>query len=143
MHFHVKAATGKQNGGQNNDKSVSISTLSTNQCINQSFSEIFISVFQTGMVGYPESLTDPSYSRQILILTYPLIGNYGIPADECDEYGLKKWFESSKIHVAALIVGDVTEEYSHWSAIKSLSDWLKEHGIPALYGMVNFVIKDV
>ena len=92
-------------------------------------------MFQTGMVGYPESLTDPSYSRQILILTYPLIGNYGIPADECDEYGLKKWFESSKIHVAALIVGDVTEEYSHWSAIKSLSDWLKEHGIPALYGL--------
>ncbi|XP_076085937.1 multifunctional protein CAD-like [Mytilus galloprovincialis] len=92
-------------------------------------------VFQTGMVGYPESLTDPSYSRQILILTYPLIGNYGIPADDCDEFGLKTWFESAKIHVAALIVGDFSEQYSHWSAIKSLSDWLKEYNIPALYGI--------
>eukprot|EP00105_Crassostrea_gigas_P002518 XP_011415078.1 PREDICTED: CAD protein isoform X1 [Crassostrea gigas] len=92
-------------------------------------------VFQTGMVGYPESLTDPSYSKQILILTYPLIGNYGIPAEEKDEFGLTEWFESAKIHVAGLIVGDVTEKYSHWSAVKSLSKWLSEFNVPGLYGL--------
>ena len=86
------------------------------------------------MVGYPESLTDPSYRKQILILTYPLIGNYGIPEEEKDEYGLIRWFESEQIHVAALIIGDLTEDYSHWSAVKSLSDWLKEQNIPGIYG---------
>lgn len=89
------------------------------------------------MVGYPESLTDPSYRKQILILTYPLIGNYGIPPDEKDEYGLKTWFESLQIHTAGLIVGDYTENYSHWSAVKSLSQWLKEYNIPALYGILT------
>ncbi|XP_061197574.1 CAD protein-like isoform X1 [Saccostrea echinata] len=92
-------------------------------------------VFQTGMVGYPESLTDPSYRKQILILTYPLIGNYGIPPVEKDEYGLTEWFESAEIHAAGLIVGDVTEKYSHWSAVKSLSKWLSEFKIPGLYGL--------
>ncbi|XP_069114104.1 multifunctional protein CAD-like isoform X2 [Argopecten irradians] len=92
-------------------------------------------VFQTGMVGYPESLTDPSYRKQILILTYPLIGNYGIPSDEEDEFGLRRWFESAQIHVAALIVADLSQHYSHWSATKSLSDWLKEYKVPALYGL--------
>ena len=93
-------------------------------------------VFQTAMVGYPESLTDPSYRKQILILTYPLIGNYGIPAVEKDEFGLIEWFESAEIHAAGLIVGDVTEKYSHWSAIKSLSKFLTEFNIPGLYGKV-------
>ncbi|XP_060593985.1 CAD protein-like isoform X2 [Ruditapes philippinarum] len=92
-------------------------------------------VFQTGMVGYAESLTDPSYRKQILVLTYPLIGNYGIPEEEVDDFGLIKWFESDHIHVAALVVGDVTEEYSHWSAAKSLSKWLKDHNIPGIYGV--------
>lgn len=91
-------------------------------------------VFQTGMVGYPESLTDPSYKSQILVLTYPLIGNYGIPDYKKDEHGLPFWFESSKIHVSALIVGEVTAEHSHWSAVRSLSDWLQEQGIPAITG---------
>lgn len=86
------------------------------------------------MVGYPESLTDPSYKRQILILTYPLIGNYGIASDELDKFGLKRWFESNTIHAAALVVADVTDNYSHWSASKSLSQWLAEHNIPGLYG---------
>ena len=95
-------------------------------------------VFQTGMVGYPESLTDPSYRKQILILTYPLIGNYGIPKEEKDEFGLVRWFESEKIHVAALIIGDLTEDYSHWSAVMSLSDWLKQHSIPGIYGKSGF-----
>ncbi|XP_050402847.1 CAD protein isoform X2 [Patella vulgata] len=92
-------------------------------------------VFQTGMVGYPESLTDPSYKRQILVLTYPLIGNYGIPAEEKDKYGLKHWFESNEIHAAALIIGDLTEKYSHWSAIQSLSTWLEDQNIPAIWGV--------
>ncbi|XP_064626437.1 multifunctional protein CAD-like isoform X2 [Lineus longissimus] len=92
-------------------------------------------VFQTGMVGYPESLTDPSYCSQILVLTYPLIGNYGIPPYEDDEFGLRKWFESEKIHAAALIIGDLAENHSHWNAVKSLSEWLKEFNIPAIYGI--------
>jgi len=87
------------------------------------------------MVGYAESLTDPSYRRQILVLTYPLIGNYGIPEEEVDEFGLIRWFESDNIHIAALIVADVTEEFSHWSAVKSLSTWLKDHKIPGIYGI--------
>ena len=89
------------------------------------------------MVGYPESLTDPSYKSQILILTYPLIGNYGIPEESLDQFGLDRWFESSRIHTAAVVVGDYTEQYSHWSAVKSLGQWLKERGIPAIYGELS------
>ncbi|HEY4513754.1 MAG TPA: glutamine-hydrolyzing carbamoyl-phosphate synthase small subunit [Candidatus Paceibacterota bacterium] len=84
-------------------------------------------VFNTGMVGYVESLTDPSYSGQILVLTYPLIGNYGVPD--------KKYFESKKIQVAGLVVSEYSENYSHHAAKKSLSEWLKENGIPALSGI--------
>ncbi|EIN06928.1 carbamoyl-phosphate synthase [Punctularia strigosozonata HHB-11173 SS5] len=93
-------------------------------------------VFQTGMVGYTESLTDPSYEGQILILTYPLIGNYGVPSREerpVDEIPLD--FESSRIHVAAVIVGYYSEDYSHFLASSSLGAWLKEQGVPALYGV--------
>ncbi|XP_071808094.1 multifunctional protein CAD-like [Asterias amurensis] len=92
-------------------------------------------VFQTGMVGYPESLTDPSYRSQILVLTYPLIGNYGVPPDDRDENGLPKWFESEKVHVSALIVGELSEKYSHWAATRSLSDWLKESQVPGISGI--------
>ncbi|XP_016393004.1 multifunctional protein CAD isoform X2 [Sinocyclocheilus rhinocerous] len=92
-------------------------------------------VFQTGMVGYPEALTDPSYKSQILTLTYPLIGNYGVPKDEDGEFGLSKWFESSKIHAAALIVGELSENPSHWSSAKSLDQWFREQGIPGLEGV--------
>src|SRR3989338_412529 len=91
-------------------------------------------VFSTGMVGYPESLTDPSYKGQILVLTYPLIGNYGVPGKEA-EHGLLKNFESSKIQATALIVSDYSFEYSHWNAKKSLADWLKEENTPAIYGL--------
>jgi len=87
------------------------------------------------MVGYLESLTDPSYHSQILILTYPLIGNYGVPGSDRDEFGLLKWFESEKIHVAALIVSECTVKYSHWSACKSLHEWLVENEVPGIYGM--------
>jgi len=91
-------------------------------------------VFNTGMVGYPESLTDPSYRGQILVLTYPLIGNYGIPDYEKED-NLLKYFESEKIQVQGLIITDYSENYSHWNAKKSLSDWMKEHKIPGMYGI--------
>ncbi|XP_071393365.1 multifunctional protein CAD isoform X4 [Centroberyx affinis] len=92
-------------------------------------------VFQTGMVGYPEALTDPSYRCQILTLTYPLVGNYGVPQDGEGEFGLSKWFESSKIHAAALIIGELSENPSHWSSAMSLDLWLKEQGVPGLEGI--------
>ncbi|MHC1738924.1 MAG: glutamine-hydrolyzing carbamoyl-phosphate synthase small subunit [Ignavibacteriaceae bacterium] len=91
-------------------------------------------VFNTGMVGYPETLTDPSYCGQIIVMTYPLIGNYGVPDAEY-ENGLKANFESDKIHARALIVADYSEGYSHWNGKKSLSQWLKEEEIPALFGI--------
>ena len=92
-------------------------------------------VFQTGMVGYPESLTDPSYLNQILVLTYPLIGNYGIGESEYDTYGLDKIFESNNIHIKALVVGEYNPKYSHWRGKKSIGDWLKEKGIIGISGV--------
>ncbi|CAL8391874.1 unnamed protein product [Arctogadus glacialis] len=92
-------------------------------------------VFQTGMVGYPEALTDPSYRCQILTLTYPLVGNYGVPHDEEGKFGLSKWFESSRIHAAALIVGELSRCPSHWNSAMSLDQWLREQGIPGLEGV--------
>ncbi|KAI0641799.1 carbamoyl-phosphate synth [Trametes meyenii] len=94
-------------------------------------------VFQTGMVGYTESLTDPSYEGQILILTYPLIGNYGVPPrpKEASIDDIPHDFESSRIHVAALVVGSYSEDYSHFLAGSSLGQWLKESGVPAIFGV--------
>jgi len=92
-------------------------------------------VFNTGMVGYPESLTDPSYNSQILAITYPLVGNYGVPLREVDEHGLLKHFESDRIHVSGLLVANYSENYSHWQAERSLSQWLKDENIPALTGI--------
>ena len=91
-------------------------------------------VFNTGMVGYPESLTDPSYRGQILVLTYPLIGNYGVPENEKED-NLLRYFESNSIHVQGLIISDYSEMYSHWNAKKSLSEWMKEYNIPGIYGV--------
>ena len=91
-------------------------------------------VFSTGMVGYPESLTDPSYKGQILVLTYPLIGNYGVPGKEVENKLLTN-FESDKIQTQALVVSDYSFEYSHWNAKKSLAEWLKEENIPGIYGI--------
>jgi len=126
-------------------------------------------VFNTGMVGYPEALTDPSYRGQILVLTYPLIGNYGVPdvkVKTCyDENGnesngnntkpempfqqpqtiaghrqssfcgLPVYFESSSIHIAGLVVSSYSFQHSHWSAMQSLSKWLSDHNVPAMYGV--------
>ena len=91
-------------------------------------------VFNTAMTGYPESLTDPSYHGQILISTYPLIGNYGVPDDKIVN-GLPEIFESSKIQVNGFVISDYSFEYSHWNAKKSLSDWLNEHKIPGIFGI--------
>ena len=91
-------------------------------------------VFNTAMTGYPESLTDPSYKGQILILTYPLIGNYGVPSYEFDNSLLKN-FESDKIHIAGLVISDYSFDNSHWKSNKSLSAWLTENRIPAMYGV--------
>ncbi|KAL1942304.1 hypothetical protein VTO73DRAFT_6368 [Trametes versicolor] len=94
-------------------------------------------VFQTGMVGYTESLTDPSYEGQILILTYPLIGNYGVPPrpKEVSLDDIPHEFESSRIHIAGLVVGSYSEDYSHFLAGSSLGQWLKESGVPAIFGV--------
>jgi carbamoyl-phosphate synthase small subunit len=91
-------------------------------------------VFNTAMTGYPESMTDPSYRGQIMVLTYPLIGNYGVPGEEKED-GLSKFFESYELHISGLIVSDYTREYSHWNAQKSLGDWLKEFKVPGIYGI--------
>lgn len=91
-------------------------------------------VFNTGMVGYPETMTDPSYRGQILVCTYPLIGNYGIPGSERED-GLLKNFESDTIHCRALIVSDYSNDYSHWNAKRSLADWMIEHKIPGIQGI--------
>lgn len=88
------------------------------------------------MVGYPEALTDPSYRGQILVLTYPLIGNYGVPDESIkDEYGLPLYFESSQIHITGLVVSSYSWEHSHWAAQKTLSEWLIANKIPAMYGV--------
>lgn len=91
-------------------------------------------VFNTAMTGYPESLTDPSYKGQILTLTYPLIGNYGVPGEDKDDK-LFKFFESYAMHISGLIVSDYSAEYSHWNAKKSLGDWLKQYNVPGIYGI--------
>ncbi|MDF2379060.1 MAG: glutamine-hydrolyzing carbamoyl-phosphate synthase small subunit [Candidatus Gracilibacteria bacterium] len=91
-------------------------------------------VFSTGMTGYPESLTDPSYTGQILVLTYPLQGNYGVE-EMMRDHGVIQNFESGKIHVAGLIVSEYSDSFSHWAAKKSLGEWLEEHEIPAITGI--------
>ncbi|UCE24947.1 MAG: glutamine-hydrolyzing carbamoyl-phosphate synthase small subunit [Candidatus Zixiibacteriota bacterium] len=89
-------------------------------------------VFNTGMVGYPEALTDPSYKGQILVLTYPLIGNYGVPTARCDSFNLPLGFESDKIQISGLIVSEQSHCFSHHNAHQSLGQWLAEQGIPAV-----------
>lgn len=91
-------------------------------------------VFSTAMVGYPESLTDPSYIGQILTVTFPLVGNYGVPEDSFTN-GISDFFESEKIQISGLIISDYSHEYSHWNAKKSLGEWLKEHNVPGIYGI--------
>ena len=92
-------------------------------------------VFNTAMTGYPESLTDPSYAGQILVTTFPLIGNYGVPDTGLAENGLPLFMESDRIHAKALVVADYSETYSHWNAKESLASWLKREHIPGITGI--------
>ena len=92
-------------------------------------------VFNTAMTGYPESLTDPSYAGQILVTTFPLIGNYGVPDTGMGSDGLPLFMESDRIHPKALVVADYSEQYSHWNAKESLASWLKREKIPAITGI--------
>ncbi len=91
-------------------------------------------VFNTAMTGYPESLTDPSYRGQILVLTYPSIGNYGVPGKTIQD-GMLEFFESEHIHISGLIISDYSSKFNHWNAAMSLGDWLKEEKIPGLFGI--------
>lgn len=92
-------------------------------------------VFNTAMTGYPESLTDPSYAGQLMVLTYPLVGNYGVPPFTFDSNGLPHFMESEKIHAEAIIVADYSESHSHWNAHESLADWLKREQVPGITGI--------
>ena len=92
-------------------------------------------VFNTAMMGYPESLTDPSYAGQLMTLTYPLVGNYGVPPFTMEPNGLATFMESDKIYASAIIVSDYSEEYSHWNAVESLGDWLKREHVPGITGI--------
>lgn len=92
-------------------------------------------VFNTSMVGYPEMLTDPSYYGQILCLTYPMIGNYGMPSDELTPEGLSKHLESSKAQPKGLVVFDYSENYSNWEAVQCLDSWMKEQKLTGIYGV--------
>ena len=92
-------------------------------------------VFNTAMTGYPESLTDPSYAGQLMTLTYPLVGNYGVPPFTLEPNGLATFMESEHIHAEAIIVSDYSENYSHWNAVESLGDWLKREQIPGITGI--------
>ena len=92
-------------------------------------------VFNTAMTGYPESLTDPSYAGQLMTLTYPLIGNYGVPPFTIEKNGIPTYMESGKIHAEAIIVSDYSTEYSHWNAAESLDEWLKREQVPGITGI--------
>lgn len=92
-------------------------------------------VFNTAMVGYPEQLTDPTYAGQILCLTYPLVGNYGVPSEELADIQLSKNLESEKIHAKGLIIFDYCEDYSNWEAEKSLEQWMLEQGLTGIFGI--------
>ena len=92
-------------------------------------------VFNTAMTGYPESLTDPSYAGQMMVLTYPLAGNYGVPPFTMEPDGLATFMESDRIYAKAIIVADYSEQYSHWNARESLADWLRREQVPGLTGV--------
>ena len=92
-------------------------------------------VFNTAMMGYPESLTDPSYEGQLLTLTFPLVGNYGVPPFTMEENGIPSFMESERIHASALIVSDYSDCYSHWNAVESLSEWLKREKVAGVTGI--------
>lgn len=91
-------------------------------------------IFSTSMVGYTEALTDPSYKGQILTLTYPLVGNYGVPPRE-HEFGIMKYFESENIQVSGLVIHELCTRPSHWLSTKTLDEWLMEENVPGIHGI--------
>ncbi len=99
-------------------------------------------VFNTAMTGYPESLTDASYEGQILVSTYPLIGNYGVPKDDT-EFGISKFYESDRIHISGLVIADYSFEYSHWNAKNSLREWLIQNKVPGIFDVDTRAITKV
>lgn len=93
-------------------------------------------VFTTSLVGYPESMSDPSYTGQILVFTQPLIGNYGVPSTEArDQFNLLRFFESPHAHVTGIVVAEYAYEHSHWTAVESLGSWCKREGVAAITGV--------
>ena len=92
-------------------------------------------VFNTAMTGYPQSLTDPSYAGQLMTLTYPLVGNYGVPPFTFEADGIPTFMESEHIHAEAIIVSDYSENFCHWNAVESLGDWLKREQVPGITGI--------
>jgi carbamoyl-phosphate synthase small subunit len=92
-------------------------------------------VFTTSLVGYPESMTDPSYRGQILVFTQPLIGNYGVASQSRDEHGLLRHFESPNIQASGIVVQDYALKHSHWTAVESLAEWCAREGVPAISGV--------
>ena len=92
-------------------------------------------VFTTAMTGYTESFTDPSYRGQILVMTYPLVGNYGVPSSERDAHGILLYRESDRIHPLGIVVSDYSEEHSHWNAEGSLAHWLCQEKVFGLTGI--------
>jgi carbamoyl-phosphate synthase small subunit len=91
-------------------------------------------VFSTSMVGYPEALTDPSYRGQVLTLTYPLVGNYGVPPYDLN-FGVPLYFESDHIQVQGLVIHELCHNPSHWASTRTLDKWLYDDGIPGIYGV--------
>ncbi|MCQ2334947.1 MAG: glutamine-hydrolyzing carbamoyl-phosphate synthase small subunit [Paludibacteraceae bacterium] len=92
-------------------------------------------VFNTAMMGYPESLTDPSYAGQLMALTFPLVGNYGVPVFTMQDNGIATFMESNRIYASAIIVSDYSEAFSHWNANEALADWLKREKVPGITGI--------
>ncbi len=92
-------------------------------------------VFNTAMTGYPESLTDPSYEGQILVTTFPLLGNYGVPPQGDADNRLSRYYEGDRIHCRAIIAQDYSTHHSHWLAEESLSQWLRRQKVAGVYGI--------
>jgi carbamoyl-phosphate synthase small subunit len=91
-------------------------------------------VFSTSMVGYPEALTDPSYKGQVLTLTYPLVGNYGVPPFDLN-FGIPLYFESDRIQVQGLVIHELCHNPYHWASTRTLDKWLSDEGVPGIYGL--------
>ena len=91
-------------------------------------------IFNTTMVGYCELLTDPTFAGQVLTLTWPLVGNSGVPP-QTEDRSVRRFFESNRIWPCGLVVSEYSPQFSHWNAVRSLGDWLKEEGVPAITGI--------